>query len=139
MGPNLASRDGQKMPCILSFVILKVLYLTLLPIYYPVNLQVSPKMGFWHTVRTQMKCHIKQHFIRVFMVCKGKINLQRKNFFLKIITCDELFPSEIVFIIRWRHCANHAFSVIIYGPLKMHNLLCCFFCPILFVSFKGLF
>ena len=43
----------------------------------------TPKQVLLQTVKTQMKCCIMQHFIRVCTICNDKINLQRKkyNFF----------------------------------------------------------
>ena len=52
----------------------------------------TPKRVSSQTVKTQMKCSIMLHFIRVCTVCSDKINLQRKNLeiqcFLEINTCD---------------------------------------------------
>ena len=46
------------------------------------------KQVLLQTVKTQMKCSIMLHFIRVYTVCKGKKHLQTKKiqYFLKIIT-----------------------------------------------------
>ena len=41
--------------------------------------QETPKRVLWQTVKTQMKCRIMWHFIRVCTVCSDKINLQRRN------------------------------------------------------------
>ena len=51
----------------------------------------TPKLELCQTVKTQMNCHIMQHFIGVYTVCKDKIDLQRvlkKYNGLEIITCD---------------------------------------------------
>ena len=40
----------------------------------------TPKWVLSQTVKTQMKCRIMQHFIRVCTVCWDKINLQRKKY-----------------------------------------------------------
>ena len=45
------------------------------------------------TVKTQMKCRIRRHFIRVFTVCKDINNLQGQKFihhYLEISNCDPL-------------------------------------------------
>ena len=39
----------------------------------------TPKRVFLHTVKTQMKCSMMLHFIRVDTVCKGKKHLQTKK------------------------------------------------------------
>ena len=51
---------------------------------------VTPKCVLWQTVKTQMKCCIMQHFIRVYTVCYDKNNLQQKKyiFYLGIIVPD---------------------------------------------------
>ena len=48
----------------------------------------TSKRILWQTVKTQMKCRIRRHFIRVCTVCYDKIDLQRKNcnLFSDIIT-----------------------------------------------------
>ena len=48
----------------------------------------TPEQVLLQTVKIQMKCSIMLHFIRVFTVCKGKKDLQTKeyNIFVKIIT-----------------------------------------------------
>ena len=45
-----------------------------------------PKRELLQTVKTQMKCSIMLHFIRVYTVCKGKKDLETKeyNIFLKL-------------------------------------------------------
>ena len=49
----------------------------------------TPKCVLWQTVKTQMKCRIMRHFIRVCTVCEEKIDLQnRYNIFLEIIPGD---------------------------------------------------
>ena len=40
----------------------------------------TPEGVLWQTVKTEMKCRIKQHFIRVCTVCKDKNDLQRKKY-----------------------------------------------------------
>ena len=46
----------------------------------------NPKQVLLQTVKTQMKCSIMLHFIRVYTVCKGKKVLRTKeyNIFLKL-------------------------------------------------------
>ena len=45
-----------------------------------------PKEVLLQTVKTQMKCSIMLHFIRVYTACRGKIELQtRKQYWLKFI------------------------------------------------------
>ena len=39
----------------------------------------NPIMSILQTVKTQMKWSIKLHFIRVYIVCKGKKDLQKKE------------------------------------------------------------
>ena len=39
----------------------------------------TPKQVFLETVKTQMKCSVMLHFIRVYIVCKGKKYLQTKE------------------------------------------------------------
>ena len=39
----------------------------------------TPKRVLLQIVKTQMKCSIMLHFIRVYTVCKGKKDLQTKN------------------------------------------------------------
>ena len=55
----------------------------------------NPKLVLWQTVKTQMKCRIMQHFIRVSTFCLDKTDLQRNTIFLEIITC---YPSIHVYI-----------------------------------------
>ena len=45
----------------------------------------APKWVLLQTVKTEMKCSIMLHLIRVYTVCKGKKDLQTKeyNIFLK--------------------------------------------------------
>ena len=50
----------------------------------------NPKLVLWQTVKTQMKCRIMQHFIRVSTFCLDETDLQRNTIFLEIITC---YPS----------------------------------------------
>ena len=40
----------------------------------------TPKRVLLQTVKTQMKCPIKLHFIRVYTVCDGKKDLQIKKY-----------------------------------------------------------
>ena len=40
----------------------------------------TPKRVLLQTVMTQMKCSIMLHFIRVYAVCKGKKDLQTKQY-----------------------------------------------------------
>ena len=55
-------------PCILSFVF-----------------EETPRCVLWQTVKTQMKCSMMLHFIRVYTVCIGKKDLQTKyNFFFHL-------------------------------------------------------
>ena len=61
------------------------------------------KQVILQTVKIQMKCKIMLHFIRVYTVCKGKKDLQTKeyNIFFKIITgqpqiCTMDYPKLIV-------------------------------------------
>ena len=44
----------------------------------------------WQTMKTEMKCRIMRHFIRVCTVSEDKIDLQRKkyNILFEIITVD---------------------------------------------------
>ena len=42
-------------------------------------IQKIPKQVLLQTVKTQMKCHIMRHFIRVYTVSYGKKDLQTKN------------------------------------------------------------
>ena len=46
----------------------------------------TPKQVLLQTVKTKMKCIIMMHFIRVHTVCKGRKDLQTKeyNIFLKL-------------------------------------------------------
>ena len=44
------------------------------PLY--TNVLVTPKCVLWQTVKTQMKCHIKWHFIRVYTISWDKNDLQ---------------------------------------------------------------
>ena len=44
------------------------------------------KWVLMQTVKTQMKCSIMLHFIRVYTVCKGKKDIKTKNTFFVIIT-----------------------------------------------------
>ena len=49
----------------------------------------TPKHVLLQTVKTQMKCSIMLHLIRVYTVCKGEKyfrQLNKKTFFFKIIT-----------------------------------------------------
>ena len=48
----------------------------------------TPKRVLLQTVKTQMKCSIMLHFIRVYTVCKGKKRFSDKriHFFFKFIT-----------------------------------------------------
>ena len=39
----------------------------------------TPKCVLLQTVKTQMKCHIMWHFIRVCTVCQDKTNLPRES------------------------------------------------------------
>ena len=39
----------------------------------------NPKWVLLQTVKTQMKCSIMLHFIRVYTICIGKTDLQTKN------------------------------------------------------------
>ena len=51
------------------------------------------KQVLWQTVKTQMKCCIRQHFIRVCTVCyKDKNNLQgqKKHHFIESLTSNPL-------------------------------------------------
>ena len=53
------------------------------------SILVTPKCVLWQTVKTQMKCHIIQHFIMVYIVCYGKNDLQGKStFYVEIIASD---------------------------------------------------
>ena len=40
----------------------------------------TPKKVLLQTVKTQMKCRLVWHFIRVYTVCKGKKDLQTKEY-----------------------------------------------------------
>ena len=40
----------------------------------------TPKRVLLQTVKTQMKCHIMRHFIKIYTVCKGKKDLQTKEY-----------------------------------------------------------
>ena len=57
--------------------------------YFTLSILVVPKCILWQTVKTQIKCRIMQHFIRVWTICQDKNNLQRKKiqFYLDNITC----------------------------------------------------
>ena len=59
-----------------EFLLIPVIYLTLC-------ILETPKRILLQTVKTQMKCSIVLHFIRVHTVCKCKKDLQTKeyNFF----------------------------------------------------------
>ena len=54
--------------------------------YQPFVFGETPKWVLLQTVKTQMKCSIMLHFIRVYTVCKGKKYLQttRNKYFLII-------------------------------------------------------
>ena len=43
-------------------------------------IQETPKLVLFQLVKTQMKCSIMLHFIRVYSVCKGKKDLQTKKY-----------------------------------------------------------
>ena len=62
----------------------------------------TPKWVLLQTVRTQMKCHILRHFIRVHTVCMGKKIFRQKNTILKKISPTPLDtyngPSQVHFI-----------------------------------------
>ena len=45
------------------------------------------KQVLWQTVKTQKKCHIMRHFIRVCTVCKDKTEIYH---YLEISTCGSL-------------------------------------------------
>ena len=55
--------------------------LRILEKFDPVTLCIreTPKQVLLQTVKTRMKCHILQHFIRVYTVCQGKKDLHTKN------------------------------------------------------------
>ena len=42
-------------------------------------LRQTCKLVLWQTVKTQVKCSIMLHFIRIYTVCKGKRDLQTKE------------------------------------------------------------
>ena len=54
--------------------------------FNPLYIRETPKRVLLQTVKTQMKCRIMRHFIRVYPVCKGRKDLQTKeyNIFLKL-------------------------------------------------------
>ena len=53
--------------------------------YYPackeltLYIRETTKQVLLQTVKTQMKCSIMQHFIKVYTVCKGKKDLKTKD------------------------------------------------------------
>ena len=69
-------------------ITLFIFFPTLLKSNLTLCIQEFPKRVLLQTVKTQMKCSITLHFIRVYTVFKGEKDLQTKeyNFFL-FITC----------------------------------------------------
>ena len=53
----------------------------------------TPKRVLWQTAKTQMKCHIMWHFIRVCNVCKDKIDFQRKKSLDPVQAQQDINPS----------------------------------------------
>ena len=54
------------------------------------------KLVLWQTVKTQMKCHIMWHFIRVCTVCEDKIDLQRKKYNILLDTPKKMKYRKIL-------------------------------------------
>ena len=50
----------------------------------------TSKQVLWQTVKTQLNCHIRWHFIRVCTVCSDKVNLRDRNIhpFIEILIDD---------------------------------------------------
>ena len=59
------------------------LFLNIVSSVNPLKLE-TPKQVLWQTVKTQMKCRIMQHFIRVFT----NQSSAEKNSFLEIVSCN---------------------------------------------------
>ena len=45
---------------------------------------VAPECVIWQTMKTQMKCRIKPHFIRVYTVCQDKTIFTERNAMLSV-------------------------------------------------------
>ena len=72
----------------------------------------TPKWVLLQTVKTQMKCHTMQHFIRAYTVCKGKKDLQTKiQYFLKI---NSLTPLDMYNGISQLYCLKPEVRIHLY-------------------------